>query len=145
MHVYVLELENQKYYVGVAEDVGLRLWQHFKMGDKTGSSWTKKHKPIKVVHISEIFPKKKWRYLEVEKQCVLRIASAVGFTRVRGAGFAISEEQYPQSWDDYLVGVPAADFRRMTPPSKQELDTLMKGKYQKWLSERKRRRKTSRE
>ncbi|MBM5146957.1 GIY-YIG nuclease family protein, partial [Vibrio parahaemolyticus] len=40
MYVYVLELENQNYYVGIAEDIGLRLWTHFKMGSKVGSAWT---------------------------------------------------------------------------------------------------------
>jgi predicted GIY-YIG superfamily endonuclease len=141
MHVYVLELEERKYYVGIAKDVGLRLWEHFKMGSKTGSAWTKKFKPLRIIHLSEIFPKTQWKAEEVERQCVLRIAKTVGFSNVRGAGFSASKEDYPENWDAYLVNVPPANFDKMTPPNKKELEDLMKEKYQLWLSDRKRRRK----
>ncbi|EGR0439659.1 GIY-YIG nuclease family protein [Vibrio parahaemolyticus] len=141
MYVYVLELENQNYYVGIAEDIGLRLWTHFKMGSKVGSAWTKKYKPIKVVHCSEIFPKTKWKSELVETQCTLRIAKLKGFSKVRGAGFSISNEDYPKSWDEKLAGVPPADFDKMKPLSNQELKVLFKGKYELWLEQRKKRRK----
>ncbi|QIR16613.1 GIY-YIG nuclease family protein (plasmid) [Shewanella aestuarii] len=129
-------MENQKYYVGIAEDVGLRLWTHFKMNSKTGSAWTKKYKPLRVLHISEI-KQSKWKYKAVERECVLRIAKAVGFANVRGAGFSLSQEAYPANWDDKLVEIPAADFSKMTPPTKEELKNLMKGKYQLWLARKK--------
>ena len=46
--VYVLELENKKYYVGKTTNFDERFKQH-KNG--VGSFWTKKYKPIKVVEI----------------------------------------------------------------------------------------------
>lgn len=44
--LYVLELENNKYYVGKTTDVSRRFDQH-KNGD--GSSWTSKYKPIRII------------------------------------------------------------------------------------------------
>ena len=45
MFVYVLKLEQDKYYVGITEDEN-RINSHF---NSTGSSWTKKYKPVSVV------------------------------------------------------------------------------------------------
>ena len=44
--VYVLELENNKFYIGYSENVNNRLLNHFNGG---GSTWTKLHKPVKLV------------------------------------------------------------------------------------------------
>lgn len=136
MFVYVLKLEGERYYVGIAEDIGLRLWTHFK-GKRTGSAWSKKFKPLKVIHCSEIFPKTRERAQLVETECTLRIAKAVGFSKVRGAGFSVSREDYPKSWDEKLSGVKCANFNEMLPMSKKELESLMKGKYQVWLEGKK--------
>lgn len=140
MYVYVLELEDQKYYVGIAENIGLRLWTHFK-GKGTGSAWTEKYKPKKVIHCSEITPKTRKRAEMIETQCTLRIAKAVGFLRVRGAGFSVSKEDYPKNWDEKLDQVPVANFDKMIPLSKKDLNTLMKGKYKVWLKGKKKGRK----
>ena len=132
MFVYVLELEDRHYYVGIAEDLGLRLWTHFK-GKGTGSSWTKKYKPIKVIHYSEVFPKTRKRAEIVETECTLRLAKAVGFLNVRGAGFSVSRDDYPISWDEKLDGVQAAKFDKMVAMPEKELKKLMKRKYKEWL------------
>jgi predicted GIY-YIG superfamily endonuclease len=141
MHLYILELEGGHYYVGVARDVGLRLWQHFKMGNRTGSAWTKKHKPISVIHISEITNPTKRRYEAIEQEAVLRIAKAVGFEKVRGAGYTTSSDEVPKTWLTLLDNVPPADFTKMTPPTKKELTELMKGKYEIWKADMKKYRK----
>lgn len=44
--IYILELENQKYYVGKTENPEVRIDSHFQ-GE--GSVWTKKYKPIRVL------------------------------------------------------------------------------------------------
>lgn len=44
--IYILKLENGKYYVGRSDNVKQRLEAHF---DGRGSSWTKEHKPIEVM------------------------------------------------------------------------------------------------
>lgn len=48
--VYVLKLENDKYYVGVSSDVDRRFKDH---QSGTGSSWTSLHKPIKIIEVVE--------------------------------------------------------------------------------------------
>ena len=46
--IYILQLEQGKYYVGKTTNPKMRLENHF---DLTGSSWTKKYKPINIYAI----------------------------------------------------------------------------------------------
>jgi len=46
--IYILSLQNGKYYVGKTSNPSFRLDQHFNL---EGSNWTKKYKPIKVIDI----------------------------------------------------------------------------------------------
>jgi predicted GIY-YIG superfamily endonuclease len=46
--IYVLELEEGKYYVGKTKNIDFRIGQHFN-GD--GTTWTKKYKPIKIIDV----------------------------------------------------------------------------------------------
>lgn len=46
--IYILELEQGKYYVGKTTNPEFRLEKHFTSG---GSAWTKKYKPLSVVEI----------------------------------------------------------------------------------------------
>ena len=46
--IYILELENNKYYVGKTTNTAFRLEQHF---NNSGSQWTKKYKPIKILEL----------------------------------------------------------------------------------------------
>ena len=48
-YVYILELENDKYYVGYTENFDSRMISHF---GGNGSKWTKLHKPIAVIGVS---------------------------------------------------------------------------------------------
>ena len=47
-NIYVLELINNRYYVGKTTNPTFRLEQHFT---NNGSAWTKKYKPIRVLEI----------------------------------------------------------------------------------------------
>lgn len=46
--IYILQLEQGKYYIGKTTNPKMRLENHF---DLTGSSWTKKYKPINIYAI----------------------------------------------------------------------------------------------
>jgi len=50
--IYILELENKKYYVGKTTNPDFRLQQHF---NSSGSQWTKKYKPKKVLAIIQLW------------------------------------------------------------------------------------------
>jgi hypothetical protein len=45
LYIYILKLQQGKYYVGKTKNAGFRLDSHF---NSEGSAWTKKYKPIKV-------------------------------------------------------------------------------------------------
>lgn len=46
--IYILELENKKYYIGKTTNPDFRLEQHF---NNSGSQWTRKYKPIKILEL----------------------------------------------------------------------------------------------
>lgn len=46
--IYILKLENDKYYIGKTNDVNARLLEHLECD---GSAWTKKYKPIRVLKV----------------------------------------------------------------------------------------------
>ena len=48
IYIYILELENKKYYIGKTTNPDFRLSQHF---NSFGSQWTKKYKPIKTLKL----------------------------------------------------------------------------------------------
>jgi len=76
--IYVLLLEDGRYYIGKSTTVDFRLEQHF---NGYGSTWTKKYKPIKVVEIipnSDTFDEDKY---------TLKYMSKYGIDMVRGGSF----------------------------------------------------------
>jgi len=44
--VYVLKLENDKYYVGITTNLNYRVAQHL---NGSGANWTRLHKPISII------------------------------------------------------------------------------------------------
>lgn len=76
--IYVLELNNGKYYVGKTTDKISRLDTHFTSG---GSAWTRKYKPKKVIETMEMcdsFDEDKYTLKYMEKY---------GINNVRGGTF----------------------------------------------------------
>ena len=47
-YVYVIECENQCFYIGQTNDLVRRFQQHKEQGEK-GSVWTSNHKPIRII------------------------------------------------------------------------------------------------
>lgn len=78
LSIYVLELENNKYYVGKSKTPNIRLQDHL---NSTGSSWTSKYKPVKVLKIynnCDHFDEDKYTLMYMEKY---------GVDNVRGGSF----------------------------------------------------------
>ncbi len=48
VYIYVLKLENNKYYIGKTDNPNIRLNAHFKCN---GSEWTKKYNPLEIIEI----------------------------------------------------------------------------------------------
>ncbi len=77
-NIYVLQLENNKFYIGKTNNPGFRLEQHF---NSNGSAWTKLHKPIRILQIipnCDDFDEDKY---------TLKYMSLYGVNNVRGGSF----------------------------------------------------------
>jgi hypothetical protein len=77
--IYVLELENNKYYIGKSSNPKNRIKKHFS---NNGSVWTIMHKPIKVVEIisnCDIYD---------EDKITLKYMDKYGIGNVRGGYFS---------------------------------------------------------
>jgi hypothetical protein len=76
--IYILQLQNEKYYIGKTTNPSFRLEQHF---NSDGSNWTKKYKPISVLDIipgCNDFDEDKYTIQFMEKY---------GINNVRGGSF----------------------------------------------------------
>jgi predicted GIY-YIG superfamily endonuclease len=85
--VYVLECEDDKYYVGSTRNRKQRYRQHFD-NPKGGSKWTKLHKPIKVIAEYKRIPEKYLMGMESQKTAEYMIK--FGVNNVRGASFCFA-------------------------------------------------------
>lgn len=70
--VYVLELENERYYVGITYNLNLRLAQHWA-GE--GAVWTRSHPPLKLLEVHQN---------RTEEDVTLDMMLKYGYERVRG-------------------------------------------------------------
>ena len=72
--VYVLKLENNKFYVGHSCEIEVRIASHF-LGN--GSLWTKKHKPLELVSVKQ-------GDTLMENLTTIALMSKYGYEDVRG-------------------------------------------------------------
>lgn len=83
MKVYILKLNNDKYYVGKTTNITKRIQQHFS--GEFSSKWTQKHKPEKVERIIDNvdeFDEDKWVKIYMKKY---------GIDNVRGGSYSNTE------------------------------------------------------
>ncbi len=76
--IYVLKLEDDKYYVGRTKNPSVRLEDHFH---SNGSSWTKKYKPIEVletIRCCDVYDEDKY---------TLKYMNTYGINNVRGGTY----------------------------------------------------------
>jgi hypothetical protein len=76
--IYILQLENNKYYIGKTNNPEFRIEQHF---NSSGSEWTKKYKPIELIELlpnCDNFDEDKYTLKYMEKY---------GINNVRGGSF----------------------------------------------------------
>ena len=77
-HIYILKLQNEKYYIGLTTNVERRLEEHC---NNIGSGWTIKYKPVSIMEI--ITPGDK----NLEKEKTIEYMKKYGYQNVRGAGW----------------------------------------------------------
>ena len=84
-YLYVLELENGKFYVGQAKDPDRRIRKHF---NGMGSEWTRLHRPLKELSrlcLDDVDYREGER---VENELVLQMMRQHGHDKVRGGFFS---------------------------------------------------------
>ena len=80
-HVYVLQLEGGKLYVGFSDDVMSRVGQHFL---NRGAIWTRIHKPVRVM---SVVPGDK----HLEDVTTIALMASHGWRNVRGGAWTSLE------------------------------------------------------
>lgn len=80
-YVYVLELQDTKYYIGKSLKPMKRIGDHIPNGSSRGSGWTQMYKPLKILEIKEA-----WDPME-EDFTTLRYMNQMGIDNVRGGSF----------------------------------------------------------
>jgi predicted GIY-YIG superfamily endonuclease len=86
-YIYVLQLIDDRYYVGRTGNILRRIEEHFT---GCGSLYTIKYKPIKVIEVTEELTK------EDERNKTLEIMTKYGWEKVRGAGWCSLEIKRPK-------------------------------------------------
>ena len=84
--VYVLRLEQNKWYVGFSDDVNRRVQKHVRSG---GSSWTRLYP---VIEVYSVVPGAGTDY---ERLVTLSLMKQCGWENVRGAGWCSAYLAYP--------------------------------------------------
>ena len=78
VYIYILCLENGKYYVGRTNNIDIRIDKHF---NSNGSYWTMKYKPISIEHIYAN------RTVYDEDKYTIEMMAKHGIDNVRGGSF----------------------------------------------------------
>ena len=80
---YILELENNKYYVGVSSNLNIRFGSHWT---GQGAKWTRKHKPLRIFKVA---------LGNREKEFTLKMMKDHGWQNVRGYSWCQVELKAP--------------------------------------------------
>lgn len=89
--VYVLELENNKYYVGFTGNLKNRIKRH--RGKRKSSAWVNKHKFKKIIHLIEVKNKEEGKIKE--KETTLNYMKKMGWKNVRGYAWSLVNMKNP--------------------------------------------------
>lgn len=86
-YIYVLQLIDDRYYVGRTGNILRRIEEHFTC---CGSIYTMRYKPIKVIEVTEEITN------QDERNKTLEIMTKYGWEKVRGAGWCSLEIKKPK-------------------------------------------------
>lgn len=83
--LYVLTLENDRFYVGLTSDLDRRVEQHFSAA---GAEWTKLYRPVRLMHSINTGTQDGWRAEAMEGEATIALMMAHGIDNVRGGHFS---------------------------------------------------------
>jgi predicted GIY-YIG superfamily endonuclease len=122
--LYVLQLENEKYYVGVTayKNVKVRYQQHL---DGIGAKWTALHKPKSIIEVKELGMLKQSDAALLEDELTLYYMEKYGVASVRGGSMcAVDENTVYKYYDMTFLRV---NKPKKTPPEKriEQIDIMI--------------------
>lgn len=82
-YLYVLKLEKDKYYVGITSQTVEKRFNEHKTGIRA-ANWTKKYKPVEIVHSRMLGIITKQDAEVIENKAVREYINTYGINRVRG-------------------------------------------------------------
>lgn len=91
--IYVLELENQCWYIGCTRNIDKRMKAHHK---GKGAIWTKANKPIRIHEIRESGTNSDSEAGHIEDEVTLEYAKQYGIDKVRGGGYCQTKPRWPR-------------------------------------------------
>ena len=117
-HVYILELENDCYYVGCASNLKRRLKEHFNK--KTRIKWMLKNPILRVAYTESLHGNQRDAY-ELEDKLALGLAKTIGVERVRGGKLSGNPDKAPASWLKKINSNVAVSEKIFEPWSNEKL------------------------
>lgn len=91
--LYILQLEQGKYYVGITKNVDKRFKRH-EIGK--GANWTRLYKPVAVIQTIETTVFTESEAAKLEDELTFDIAKQYGIANVRGGGYCQTSPKWPQ-------------------------------------------------
>lgn len=88
IHLYVLELADGCYYVGLTADIESRVKQHV---EGTGAVWTKLHRPLRVLHTVCTGTRDAREAEQMENEVTITLMMRYGVEKVRGGHYCTIE------------------------------------------------------
>ena len=89
--IYILQLENDKFYVGQSKDTELRLKLHIK--GKLSSEWTKLNRPIRIVKIIATDFTETSSAMHLENSITIEYMKKYGWRNVRGGDYCTLDDE----------------------------------------------------
>lgn len=99
--LYVLKLEDGKYYVGITSKTPEERTREHLNGIRT-AYWTAKHKPLKVIHTEDLGTIEQSKAEKHENRMVRALMKQRGINNVRGGDLTSTEEyikRFGYIWD----------------------------------------------
>ena len=90
-YIYVLELKENRFYIGYTKNYKKRLNKHNNTNNASGSVYVHKYMPIKVFKIVKIVGTK-WEAETYENIITIYFGSIYGYKNVRGGNFTRNED-----------------------------------------------------
>ena len=100
-YVYLLKLQDEKYYVGIAVDPNKRFLEHQKQG-KDCPNWCKKYKAIKIIETFETKYKGMKDATLIEDIYTLKYIEKFGSENVRGGRYLWSDSKIKKKSKSHL-------------------------------------------